>query len=87
MRLKRIHKIALQEKDARIGEALRTLRVRQSDFDLTVNEIKLDLEIPKEELEKWTLSQDGEAIEEIPEPKKPEKPPGEKETQDDKKDD
>lgn len=72
----------MQEKDARIREALQILQVKKNDFDMSVNEIISDLGVSEKELEKWTLSQDGEAIEEIPEPKKPSEG---KETQGDEK--
>lgn len=85
MRLKRLHKMLLQEKNARIGEALQMLRAKQADFDITVNEVKDDLGISEKNYDKWTLSKDGEAIEEVPKPKEPEKPPEEEETQGDKK--
>ncbi len=64
-KLIRSHKILLQEKDARIREAMEVARARQDEFNATISLIKEELGVPKEELDQWKFSEDGQAIEKI----------------------
>lgn len=70
IRLFKSHKILLQEKDRRIAEAIQLAEARRAEFQMTVNIIAEELGISKKEVMKWVLSEDGEALEEIPEKKK-----------------
>ena len=74
-RLYRSHKILIQEKDARIREALQFLQARQDEFRAIINLIKEELDVPTEEFSRWKFSEDGQALEKIEEekPKKEDK--------------
>lgn len=73
IRLLGSHKILLQEKALRVQEVLRLLKVKQVEFQSAFKLIKEELGISQEELNKWKLSKDEEAIERIPEEKTQEK--------------
>ena len=64
------HKILLREKDQGIADANQTLQSRIKEFQDAIVIITKALGIPKEDIGKWKLSGDGEAIEKIKENKK-----------------
>lgn len=59
------HKTLLQEKDQGIADANQTLQSRIKEFQDTIVVITQLLGIPKEDIGKWKLSKDGEALEKI----------------------
>lgn len=69
IRLFRSHKILLQEKTLRIQEAIRLFKAKQAEFQSVFNLMKEELGIAQGELNKWKLSEDGGAIERMPEEK------------------
>ena len=75
IKLFKSHKILLQMKNEKVQEAIALANVRQREVQTTLNLIIVELNVPKDELNQWKLTEDGQAIERI----KPEKPEEEEE--------
>jgi len=73
IKLLRSQKILLQMKNEKIQEAIGLANARQNELQATLNLTMTEQGVPKEELNQWKLTEDGQAIEkiEIPEPGKP----------------
>ena len=68
-RLFRSQKILLQEKDIKINKARSLVDLRVNEYYAALNLIAEELGVPKDELARWKLSEDREAIEQMPEDK------------------
>lgn len=60
-------KILLQMKSEKINEAINLLEARKEDIQQTLDMIVIEQGIPKENINQWRLTEDGQAIEKIEE--------------------
>ena len=74
IKLLKSQKLLLQARSEKIQEALNLAQIRQNEFQGTLNMILIEEHgISPEELDQWRLSDDGQAIEWIKPPEKPDK--------------
>jgi len=73
IKLLRSQKILLQMKNEKIQEAINIANARHNELQATLNLTMTEQGVPKNELNQWKLTEDGQAIEktEMPEPEKP----------------
>jgi len=69
IRLLKSQKILLQMKSQKVQEAIALAQAEQKEVQATLNLAMIEQGIPKEELPRWKLSEDGQAIEKIEIPK------------------
>jgi len=72
IKLLRSQKILLQMKSEKIQEALGLAQARQNELQATLNLTMTEQGVPKDELNQWKLTEDGQAIEKV-EPENPKK--------------
>lgn len=74
-RLLRSQKILLQMRSKEVQEAINLVQARQKEVQATLKLAMTEQGVPKDELNLWQLSEDGQAIEkiEMPEPQKDKK--------------
>ena len=77
IKLLRSQKILLQMKSKKIQEAINLMQIQQRELQATLNLTMTEQGVPKEELDQWKLTEDGQAVEKI-EPEKPKEKEGEK---------
>lgn len=65
IKLLRSQKLLIQMKGEKIQEAIALTNARQDNFQQTLDMIVVEQGVPKEELDQWRLSEDGQAIEKI----------------------
>jgi len=68
IKLTKSQKIALQLRSKEVQQAIELVRARQKVVRSTLNLTMTEQGVPKEELDQWKLTEDGQAIEMI-EPK------------------
>lgn len=78
IKLLRSQKILLQMKSEKINEAISLAQARQNELQATLKLTMTEQGVPKEELDQWKLTEDGQAIEKIETPKKPKEDKGDK---------
>lgn len=69
IKLLKSQKILLQMKNEKVQEIIRLAQTRQDEVQTTLNLIITEHGVPKDELNQWRLSEDGQAIEKIETPK------------------
>jgi len=70
IKLLKSQKILLAMKEQKIQEAISLVRAQQNELQATLNLTITEQGVPKNELDQWKLTEDGQAIEMI-EPEKP----------------
>lgn len=66
-------KILLQMKNEKIQEAINLAQAMQNELQATLNLTMIEQGVSKNQLDQWKLTEDGQAIEKVETPKKPEK--------------
>jgi len=70
IKLLKSQKVLLQMKAEKVQEAIALAQAKQREVQATLNLAMLEVGVPKDELNQWKLSEDGQAIEKIEIPKK-----------------